>query len=91
MEVFRKIAVKTNLKEIQFETFIEILKELFFVKETEQAILLTKREIKVLDESNLKWSMEKKQEALNYIEQLQLAIRDNSKDSLYFYQANQYL
>ena len=35
MEVFRKIAVKTNLKEVQFDTFVEILKELFFVKETE--------------------------------------------------------
>lgn len=35
MEVFRKIAVKTNIKEIQFDTFVDILKELFFVKETE--------------------------------------------------------
>jgi hypothetical protein len=31
---------------------------------------LTKREIKILEESNLRWNMEKKQEALNFIEEL---------------------
>ena len=70
MEVFRKIAIKNNHKVANFETFCEILREIFFVKETEQAILMTKREIKVLDESNLKWSMEKKAEALKHIADL---------------------
>lgn len=35
--------------------------------------------------------MEKKQEALDYITQLQMANRDINKDSLYLYQACQYL
>jgi len=46
---------------------------------------MTMREIKVLDESNLKWSMEKKSEALKHIETLQLAQRDRSKDDIYFW------
>jgi hypothetical protein len=40
------------------EKFIDLIKEIFFVKETEEIILMKKREIKVLDESNLRWSME---------------------------------
>lgn len=52
MEVYRKIAIKQN-QQVTFEVFCDILKELFFVKETEQRILLKQREIKVLDESNL--------------------------------------
>jgi len=69
MEVFRRISIKRNTK-VNFDVFCDILKEIFFVKETEDSILLTQREIKILQESNLKWSMEKKQEALDYIENL---------------------
>jgi hypothetical protein len=57
MEVYRKISIKHNLK-VNFDVFQDLLKEVFFVKETEQLILMKQREIKVLDESNLTWSME---------------------------------
>ena len=43
-----------------------------------------RREIKVLDESNLKWSMEKKADALKHITELQLAMRSKEKDHMYF-------
>jgi len=41
------------------------------VKETEDTIRMKQREIKVLDESNLRWSMEQKKGALKFIEDLQ--------------------
>ena len=47
-----------------------MLKELFFVKETEDTIIAKQKEIKILDESNLMWSVDKKKDALKYIEQL---------------------
>jgi hypothetical protein len=68
-----------------------LLKEVFFVKETEQLILMKQREIKVLDESNLTWSMEQKESALKYIDDLQAATRDKSQDELYILRAHQYL
>ena len=61
------------------------------MKETEELIRRKQREIKVLDESNLRWSMEQKQAALKAIEDLQQAERDTSKDPMYFWQAHQYL
>jgi hypothetical protein len=82
MEVFRKISVK-NAKTVFFEVFIDMLKEIFFVKETEDIIIEKQREIKILDESNLAWSMDQKQDAIKYIEMLQLAPRDKSKDMHY--------
>ena len=39
MEVYRKISIKNNLQ-VNFEVFCDLLKEVFFVKETEQTILL---------------------------------------------------
>jgi len=57
MEIIRKKATRRNLP-VDFELFCDILKECFFVKETEDIIRLKQREIKVLDESNLRWSME---------------------------------
>jgi len=90
MEIFRKKAIRRNSK-VDFEVFHDILKECFFVKETEELIRRKQREIKVLDESNLRWSMEQKQAALKAIEDLQQAERDTSKDPMYFWQAHQYL
>ena len=52
---------------------------------------MKQREIKVLDESNLTWSMEQKGEALQYIDNLQAATRDKSQDDLYILRAHQYL
>jgi len=57
MEIFRKKSIRKNIP-VDFELFIEILNECFFVKETEELIRRKQREIKVLDESNLRWSME---------------------------------
>lgn len=71
--------------------FQDLLKELFFVKEVEQLILMKQREIKVLDESNLRWSMEQKGEALKYIDDLQAASRDKTQDGMYLFRAHQYL
>lgn len=50
------------------EKFCDLIKEIFFVKETEETILMKKREIKVLDESNLRWSMDQKKDALEFID-----------------------
>jgi len=69
MEVFRKISIK-NAKQVFFDVFKDMLKELFFVKETEDTIIEKQKEIKILDESNLMWSMDKKADALKFIEQL---------------------
>ena len=55
---------------MELDKFCDLLKEIFFVKETEETILMKKREIKVLDESNLRWSMDQKQDALKFIDQL---------------------
>lgn len=52
---------------------------------------MKKREIKVLDESNLRWSMDQKGDALKFIDELQQADRDKSKDEMYFWQAHQYM
>ena len=52
---------------------------------------MKQREIKVLDESNLTWSMEQKGEALQYIDNLQSASRDKNQDDLYILRAHQYL
>jgi len=90
MEIFRKKAIRRNSK-VDFEVFCDILKDCFFVKETEELIRRKQREIKVLDESNLRWSMEQKQAALKAIEDMQQADRDTSKDSMYLWQAHQYL
>ena len=38
MEVFRKISTKNNLV-VNYEVFLDLLREVFFVKETEQLIL----------------------------------------------------
>ena len=74
-----------------FDVFQDMLKEIFFVKETEDTIIEKQKEIKILDESNLAWSMDKKAEALQYIEQLQLAPRDPEKDRYYFKLAMDYI
>ncbi len=74
-----------------FDVFQDMLKEVFFVKETEDTIIEKQKEIKILDESNLAWSMDKKAEALQYIEQLQLAPRDPEKDRYYFKLAMDYI
>lgn len=68
-----------------------MLKELFFVKETEDTIIAKQKEIKILDESNLMWSVDKKKDALKYIEQLQIAPRDPEKDRFYFKIAMDYI
>lgn len=90
MEVFRKISIKEN-RSVNFEVFQDLLKEMFYVKETEQFILLKQREIKMLEESNLRWSMEKKAETLKLIDDLQEGVRDKSKDAFYLYKAHEYL
>ena len=90
MEVFRKISIKVN-KSVNFEVFQDLLKEMFYVKETEQFILLKQREIKMLEESNLRWSMEKKAETLKLIDDLQEGVRDKSKDAFYLFKAHEYL
>lgn len=87
MEIFRKKSIK-NAQKVFFDVFTDMLKEIFFVKETEETILLKQREIKVLDESNLAWSMDTKKDVLAYIKQLQLAPRDETKDDLYFLMAH---
>jgi hypothetical protein len=47
-----------------------MLKEIFFVKETEDTIIEKQKDIKILDESNLMWSVDKKKDALKFIEEL---------------------
>jgi hypothetical protein len=59
------------------------LKEIFYVKESEDEIELRRREIKILSESNLTWSMEKKQEVLDHVESIKKGIRDPSRDPIY--------
>ena len=68
-----------------------MLKELFFVKEIEDTIIAKQKEIKILDESNLMWSVDKKKDALKYIEHLQIAPRDPEKDRFYFKIAMDYI
>ena len=51
-EVFRRRSIKTH-NSITFETFKDILKEIFFIKDTEQRILLKRKEIKMLGQSSL--------------------------------------
>jgi hypothetical protein len=84
IEIYRKLVTKKNLP-VNMEMFCDLLKEIFFIKETEETILLKKREIKVLDESNLRWSMDQKKDALKYIDGLQQADRDKSKDAMYIW------
>ena len=38
MEVFRKISIKNN-KTVTFDIFVDLLKELFFVKDIEETII----------------------------------------------------
>lgn len=90
MEVYRKISIREN-KNVNFEVFQDLLKEMFYVKETEQFILLKQREIKMLEESNLRWSMEKKAETLKLIDDLQAGVRDKARDGFYLYKAHEYL
>lgn len=58
-EVFRQKSTRAGSK-VNFGVFQDILKEIFYVKECEDEIELRKKEIKILDESSLIWSMEKK-------------------------------
>lgn len=39
MEVYRKISIREN-KNVDFEVFVDLIKEIFYVKETEQFILM---------------------------------------------------
>ena len=90
MEVFRKISIK-NAKQVYFDVFKDMLKEIFFVKETEDTIIEKQKEIKILDESNLMWSVDKKKDALKFIEELQIAPRDHEHDRYYFKAAMDYI
>ena len=69
IEIYRKKVTKQNLP-VELDKFCDLLKEIFFVKETEETILMKKREIKVLDESNLRWSMDQKKDAIKFIDHL---------------------
>jgi len=93
MEVFRKISIKNN-KTVTFDVFLDLLKEVFFVKYIEETIIAKQTEIKILDESNLMWSMDKKGDAIKYIEELQLRPRNTSnkaEDREYLITACKYL
>ena len=91
IEVFRKKKLRAGAKHVDFELFQEILREIFFVKETEELITIKKREVKILTESNLTWSMEKKQDALKEIEKLLEGKRDKNKDHIYLFMAHEYI
>ena len=76
-EVFRKRSIRTN-NSVTFEKFQDILMEIFYIKDTEERILIKKKEIKLLEESNLQWSMEKKEGALKELNELLHGARDSS-------------
>jgi hypothetical protein len=59
IEVYRQKSVRAGRK-VDFQVFEDMLKEIFYVKESEDEIEMRRREIKILSESNLIWSMEKK-------------------------------
>lgn len=48
-------------------------------------------QVKILDESNLRWSIEKKGEVLAYMESIQKGDRDREKDQEYLYKAHDWL
>ena len=89
-EVFRQKSLRSGHK-VDFVVFQEILKEIFYVKESLDELELRRKEIKILSESNLTWSMEKKQEVLAHVEAIKNGSRDASRDQIYLYLAHDYL
>lgn len=51
-EVFRKRSIRTN-NQVTFDKFQDILMEIFYIQDTEERIMMKKKEIKMLEESNL--------------------------------------
>ena len=51
-EVFRKKSIKTH-NSVNFEKFQDILEEIFFIQDSEERIMMKKKEIKMLQESSL--------------------------------------
>ena len=61
VEIFRQKAVRAETKfkyRIDYEGFLDVLKEIFYVKQTKQEIFARQKEIKILGESNLTWSID---------------------------------
>ena len=78
-------------KDADFDIFQEILKEIFYVKEMEEYMEKLQGQVKILDESNLRWSIEKKGEVLAYMDSIQKGERDMAKDQEYLYKAHDWL
>lgn len=74
-EVFRKKSIRTG-NAVTFETFEDILKEIFYIKDTEERVMIKRKEIKMLEESNLKWSMEQMDQAKKDLNELLKGERD---------------
>lgn len=85
LEVYRKVVVKQKHKQVDFETFEEILKELFFVKEIETYIRQIYIDLKEDKDSR------HKEELLNLVETLQMAQRNPANDAYYIYLAHKFL
>ena len=57
-EVFRKKSIRTERcgpyrTHVTFDKFEDILQEIFYIQDTEERIMIKKKEIKMLQESNL--------------------------------------
>lgn len=89
--MFRKKARRVG-EAISFERFKDVLEEIFFVKDTEDRIVVKQKELKLLDESNLRWAMEQKEETIAELERLLTdEKRDESYDHVYLFMAHQYM
>ena len=89
-EVFRKKSIRTR-HSVTFETFQDILKEIFYIKDTEERVMIKRKEIKMLEESNLKWSMEKMESAKKELNEMLKGERDKTLDYVYLWHAHHYL
>ena len=83
-EVFRKKGVRAQ-KYVNFDTFQDILKEIFYIKDIEERILVKKKEIKLLSESNLSWSLDNKAQAQKELRDLMNGVRDTALDHVYLW------
>ena len=76
---------------VSFPMFIDILCELFFVKDVEDKIMKKTKEIQILSQSALRWSLEKKDITIQEIEDLKLSERDPKNDDFYLWSAHEFL
>ena len=61
LEIFRIKAMRADTRygnKVDFDGFKDILQEIFYVLETQNEIKMRQKEIKILSESDLTWSMD---------------------------------